>query len=412
MAVSARYNIDLDVSDLRFPRTRNNYKSLPGKNDVDAMSIPCDAGVETSDNQKIETVDEIFPDRTEETNRISELTRVAMEHVGQGVLTTAEAVQVIERTRSGTAAEWPMIEVLPVPRYVMKVKDESGCKFFINVCSHDSIQPGSRYLVPVAKESISTDGLSCVVYDAVLSETDVSTSMDDAMLASVSLFTTIMYNNCFISSLSFQVSSELLKAVAHRSGKPIPPQEPAYPKTKNNYKASVQSPVVGKVLVPDPNYTKSAPVPLPSQEEQNVSQVTNDLHASDVPKVATAAEAILDNGSYVLPEPAFVVKTKRSDGIKYFVNICDHDDVPQNRITTSSTIPKESAAKDGSTCHVFDVCLNRTYLHTILGNQTTSGDQLREEVRVNAVVVLKIVGHQIEINATLRASFYSFVRMY
>ena len=184
MALSARFHIELDVSDLRFPRTRNNYKSMPGQNDVDSMSIPCVADV----SEPVETsAGGSFHDQTEEKIRLSELARIATEHVGQGVLTTAEAVEeVIERTRSGTASEWPMIEVAPVPRYVMKLKDESGCKFFINVCSHDAIKPGSRYLVPVAKESIATDGSSCVVYDAVLSEADLSTSMDEATLASVS----------------------------------------------------------------------------------------------------------------------------------------------------------------------------------------------------------------------------------
>ena len=175
---------------------------------------------------------------------------------------------------------------------------------------------------------------------------------------------------------------DLLKAVADRSGKPIPPQDPTYPKTKNNYKGSVQSPVVGKVFVPDPNYTKSVPVPPALQGEHKVMEAGADLSSSDVHEVSAIPRSS-ESGSYVLPEPAFVVKTKRTDGIKYFVNICDHDDVPRNRIVTSSAVPKESLAKDGSTCHVFDVCLNRTYLHGILGNQSTNGDSLREEVRLD-----------------------------
>ena len=175
-----------------------------------------------------------------------------------------------------------------------------------------------------------------------------------------------------------QVAVNILKAVARQSGTTIPEQEPSYPKTKNNYKSSTESPAIGKVLVPDPNYKKDSTQAISTDAPKSGSSVT--VKAGAVTEAVDAANADSE-GSFVLPEASFVMKTRRSDGIKYFINVTDHSDVPPGRIATSSVIAKESIEKDGSMCHVFDVCLNRDYLTGIIGNQSEEGDGVREQVR-------------------------------
>lgn len=150
----------------------------------------------------------------------------------------------------------------------------------------------------------------------------------------------------------------VLKAIAKESGKSIPEQEPSYPKTKNNYKASTQSAMVGPILVPG---------------RKNDSKISS-THVEPLQILTT------DSGVLCLPEASFVMKVKRSDGVKYFINVTDHDDVPNGRIVTSTAAAKESIAKDGTTCHVYDVCLNRSFLHAILVDQTAVSDPLREQV--------------------------------
>ena len=195
MAVATKHRRKLDVSDLRFPKTRNNYKSPPQNSSVGSLSVPYtilapeEHTVESADSMKVTLSEE------ETAARVSELTRVATQHVEQGTLTTEQAVaEVIARSESAAAADWPMVEVLPSPCYVMKLKDSNGCKFFINVCSHEAIRPGTTYIVPTPKESVAVDGSVCVVYDAVLSQDEAATAVvDKSTLDTVRGFKKIVY---------------------------------------------------------------------------------------------------------------------------------------------------------------------------------------------------------------------------
>lgn len=65
--------------------------------------------------------------------------------------------------------------------------------------------------------------------------------------------------------------------------------------------------------------------------------------------------------------PGFVIKSKRMDGMKIFVNVCDHETVPsidraKNRkrwpLIVMGPTHKVSVDKHAEECHVFDVCVN------------------------------------------------------
>lgn len=304
-----------------------------------------------------------YADKTVNETQLTALKHIATKHIEIGALTTEHATDMMLQILSGKKLEWPMLEIKPIPCYVMKLKDSNGCKFFINVCSHGAIRSDTTYVIPIPMEYVAADGSSCVVYDAVISQDDADMCVVDKNKLNT-------------------VAKRILDAVAAQSGKPIPPQEPGYPKTRNNYKASTQSSTIDAVLVPNPNYEKCNEGADPKVVE--AAGIDNG-HVDEVsPPVEFACSPVAfandDNGTYILPEASFVMKTRRSDGIKYFINITDHDDIPVGRITTSSAIAKESISKDGSTCHVYDVCLNRDYSQNILGNQSDLGDQQREEV--------------------------------
>ena len=218
IAVAKFNDVMLDTVDLRFPKTRNNYKSVPGSDVISAVDIRDTASTQYNDNfnadktssnvvvsdiggNNIETgsVSAIEDETTtttpatislsvaDDTARMSELTRVATQHVEQGYLTTEQAVAEVLKSHShkvdnstddntnGASSglgEWPMVEIMPIPRYVMKLKDSTGNKFFINVCSHIIIPHDTPYVIPFPKDAISSDGSVCIVYDVILSDQD------------------------------------------------------------------------------------------------------------------------------------------------------------------------------------------------------------------------------------------------
>ena len=147
-----------------------------------------------------------------------------------------------------------------------------------------------------------------------------------------------------------QISTRIMLDISKLSNASIPSQEPTYPKTKNNYKSSTETPNVSLVLIPDPRNTSLVISEDLNSKPSEISKQVESLKDSELRE---------DNGTFVTPEPQFVLKTRRSDGIKYFVNLCVHSSVPKGRIVCSSAVPKESIAKDGSSCHVFDVTVNK-----------------------------------------------------
>lgn len=135
--MEAKHEISLDVSDLRFPKTRNNYKLIPGQLVVDPISIPTSGSI---------------------VNKTGDLKPSAQD----------------ENQVPWSQFDVKMIEIIPEPCYVMKLKDDSGSKFFVNVCSHSSIDTGNVFVSLQPKESVASDGAVCMVYDVVLNPEDIS----------------------------------------------------------------------------------------------------------------------------------------------------------------------------------------------------------------------------------------------
>jgi hypothetical protein len=82
----------------------------------------------------------------------------------------------------------------------------------------------------------------------------------------------------------------------------------------------------------------------------------------------------------ITPRPRFVIKTRRSDNLKYFINVCEHAMIGYGKMQTSSKFPKKTVDKDGSTSFVYDICLNTNYLGSLLQDESEVADAQREEV--------------------------------
>ncbi len=102
------------------------------------------------------------------------------------------------------------------------------------------------------------------------------------------------------------------------------------PKTKNNYKGGNVSPII----------------------------VDNSLlmtSASEVTPEAPALSPDIVDNSLVTPLAGFVMKSRRSDGTKVFINVCSHTSIAKG-FFAAPVGPVEIQDKDGSLSLVYDIC--------------------------------------------------------
>ena len=69
-----------------------------------------------------------------------------------------------------------------------------------------------------------------------------------------------------------------------------------------------------------------------------------------------------DDVDYFEGQPCAVLKTRRLDGTKVFINICVHDSIPTMAVVIGLDCPRDIPDKSGETCLGFDACVNSEVL--------------------------------------------------
>ena len=122
------------------------------------------------------------------------------------------------------------------------------------------------------------------------------------------------------------------------------------PRIKNNYKGQTIAPV----LIPSVTST------VFQLDGPSVSE--NDAHDPPAPDLVT-------------PIAGFVLKTRRSDGQKIFINVCSHSSVPVGVIITSPE-GVEIPDKDGSMSLVYDACCDSELMSEISSGSKDRQDEV------------------------------------
>ena len=88
----------------------------------------------------------------------------------------------------------------------------------------------------------------------------------------------------------------------------------------------------------------------------------------------------VDSSGLVTPTARFVLKTRQGDGMKVFINVCDHPLVPASHIVTSTEFARIGHDKDGTDSGVYDVCFSESRLKPFTDSNGVLNDSLLQEV--------------------------------
>lgn len=124
------------------------------------------------------------------------------------------------------------------------------------------------------------------------------------------------------------------------------------------------------------------------------NRISNDKESPDL-SILSAQNNIQSEKITVKPTPGFVIKTRRESGIKVFVNVCEHEEVPIPEkkkghkkwpVMVLGGIFRESVDKAAETCLVLDVIVNPSIIQEC--NADKSGET-KEEVCVRIIDALR-----------------------
>mmetsp|Transcript_24722 Transcript_24722/g.41804 ORF Transcript_24722/g.41804 Transcript_24722/m.41804 type:complete len:623 (+) Transcript_24722:84-1952(+) len=115
--------------------------------------------------------------------------------------------------------------------------------------------------------------------------------------------------------------------------------------------------------------------------------------------------------------PGFVIKSKRMDGMKIFVNVCDHETVPsidrtKNRkrwpLIVMGPTHKVSVDKHAEECHVFDVCVNPSVMEEC---QVDATGEVKEVVCTKIMDAIIAQEKKEKMDNLIDKSVFSFPRL-
>ena len=98
-------------------------------------------------------------------------------------------------------------------------------------------------------------------------------------------------------------------------------------------------------------------------EAARLQAISEAAEAARLQALAEAAEAARLQAITITPSSSFVMKCSSSlDGLKVFVNICQHELIIPNTIMVSACSPYTVSDKGGDTCTCFTVAVNSNYV--------------------------------------------------
>lgn len=164
--------------------------------------------------------------------------------------------------------------------------------------------------------------------------------------------------------------------------------------------------VVANKFREDIKNRESSIVPFSSDEKADVDGSADDQR----PVVMSAPVPFRLN-------PGFVIKSKRLDGRKVFVNVCSHDMVPcidknKNRkrwpLMVLCQSHKVSVDKHAEECHVFDVCVSTSVIEE--SDEDASGD-VKESICMKVMDALIAKEKKDKVDYVIDKSVFSFPRL-